>query len=249
MIVSLIALFVALGGTSYAVTQLPRNSVGTEQIKDRSILASDIKSSEIGKLKGPNGPTGATGATGPTGPTGATGATGPTGPTGATGATGPTGASAARYVVDATGTIVGDLIDEQIDITGTWLIAKVGTYFVRYNEDGSFVESADVAVWLGSSCSGTPYVAVSDGISPSGWFSRPRTGSRYIVITVENAAGVTPYDSPNWRTTTWASGTTRSYWNNSTRTCVTGTTSASGSVLNDLTQIMLPTFVGPFSTQ
>ena len=34
LVVSLIALAVALGGTGYAVTQLPKNSVGTKQIKN-----------------------------------------------------------------------------------------------------------------------------------------------------------------------------------------------------------------------
>ena len=32
-VVATLALFIALGGTSYAVTQLPRNSVGAPQIK------------------------------------------------------------------------------------------------------------------------------------------------------------------------------------------------------------------------
>ena len=38
-----LALFVALGGTSYAVTQLPRNSVGTKQIKKSAVRSSDLK--------------------------------------------------------------------------------------------------------------------------------------------------------------------------------------------------------------
>jgi hypothetical protein len=33
LVISLIALFVALGGTSYAATNLARNSVGTKQLK------------------------------------------------------------------------------------------------------------------------------------------------------------------------------------------------------------------------
>ncbi len=34
MVVSLAALFVALGGTGYAAIVLPANSVGTKQVKD-----------------------------------------------------------------------------------------------------------------------------------------------------------------------------------------------------------------------
>jgi len=53
MVVAFIALFVAIGGSSYAVTRLPRNSVGPTQlkrnavtgakVKNRSLTAADIK--------------------------------------------------------------------------------------------------------------------------------------------------------------------------------------------------------------
>ena len=93
--VSLAALVVALGGTGYAVTQLPKNSVGTAQIKQNAVTgakvkagsldASDFKAGALSAaaagLAGPQGPTGPAGPQGPTGPTGATGATGPEGPT------------------------------------------------------------------------------------------------------------------------------------------------------------------------
>ena len=40
MVVSLIALFVALGGTSYAaITAVPKNSVGTPQLKNGAVTA------------------------------------------------------------------------------------------------------------------------------------------------------------------------------------------------------------------
>ena len=70
--IALAALFVALGGAGYAATQLPRNSVGTAQIKkdavtsakvrNRSLLAVDFK---VGQL--PRGETGARGEAGATG--------------------------------------------------------------------------------------------------------------------------------------------------------------------------------------
>lgn len=64
--ISLIALFVALGGTSYAVSQLPKNSVGTAQlkssavtsakVKDRSLLAKDFKAGQLpAGERGPRG--------------------------------------------------------------------------------------------------------------------------------------------------------------------------------------------------
>ena len=73
----MIALFVALGGASYAAIKIPKNSVGAAQIKknavtsakvkDRSLLAKDFKAGQI--PAGAKGDTGATGATGPAGPT------------------------------------------------------------------------------------------------------------------------------------------------------------------------------------
>lgn len=42
MAVSLTALFVALGGTSYAAIKLPANSVGSREIKQRSVQTSDL---------------------------------------------------------------------------------------------------------------------------------------------------------------------------------------------------------------
>ena len=66
-----IALFVALGGTSYAVTQLPRNSVGSTQVRDGSLQRKDLAS---GMSRGPRG------SEGPQGVAGATGAQGPRGP-------------------------------------------------------------------------------------------------------------------------------------------------------------------------
>ena len=60
MIVACVALIVALGGTSYAVTQLPNNSVGTPQlkkgavtslkIKDGTIIGADVNKSKLGKV-------------------------------------------------------------------------------------------------------------------------------------------------------------------------------------------------------
>src|SRR3974390_395816 len=42
LVISLIALFVALGGTTYAATSLPANSVGTAQIQNKAVTAAKI---------------------------------------------------------------------------------------------------------------------------------------------------------------------------------------------------------------
>ena len=79
--ISMIALFVALGGASYAAVKIPKNSVGAAQIKknavtsakvkDRSLLATDFKAGQL-----PRGATGATGAAGASGVTAANGTSG-----------------------------------------------------------------------------------------------------------------------------------------------------------------------------
>src|SRR2546423_14946531 len=79
------ALLLALGGVSWAATALPRNSVGTAQlknnavtsgkVKNHSLLRADFKSGQV--PKGPAGPAGPAGATGPQGPKGPTGPAGP----------------------------------------------------------------------------------------------------------------------------------------------------------------------------
>jgi hypothetical protein len=83
-----LALFVALGGSSYAALKLPPNSVGSAQVKPGSLRASDFKASERSRLRGRRGRIGPIGPAGPQGTRGATGARGATGIRGATGAPG-----------------------------------------------------------------------------------------------------------------------------------------------------------------
>lgn len=79
-IIATIALFVALSGTSYAISQLPRNSVGTPQLKRNAVTGAKVKDGSLSARDFATG-TLVTGATGPAGPKGDTGATGPAGPT------------------------------------------------------------------------------------------------------------------------------------------------------------------------
>jgi len=51
MVVSCIALAVALGGTSYAAITLPRNSVGTAQLQANSITAVKLQTKSVGPNK------------------------------------------------------------------------------------------------------------------------------------------------------------------------------------------------------
>src|SRR3954451_23950596 len=72
-VISLIALFVALGGTSYAITKLPRNSVGSAQVKPNALTGADIRNGSLASkdlaasargLRGPRGPQGPPGSAG-----------------------------------------------------------------------------------------------------------------------------------------------------------------------------------------
>jgi hypothetical protein len=121
LVLALLALFVALGGTAVgesAMTaanelitgkQIKNKSVTSADIKDNSLRRSDIRAGAVtsdevadGSLRaadfqagqlpaGERGPSGQTGAAGPQGPKGEIGAAGPQGPTGETGPLGPQG--------------------------------------------------------------------------------------------------------------------------------------------------------------
>lgn len=77
----LLALFIALGGTSYAAVKLPNNSVGSAQIKAGAVGSREVRNGSLTAKDFKKG-TVAQGATGAQGPKGETGATGPQGPAG-----------------------------------------------------------------------------------------------------------------------------------------------------------------------
>lgn len=66
-----LALFIALGGTSYAITKLPKNSVGSTQVRDGSLQRKDLSTTAV--PRGPRGLQGPAGAEGPRGLQGARG--------------------------------------------------------------------------------------------------------------------------------------------------------------------------------
>jgi hypothetical protein len=51
LVISSIALFVALGGTTYAATSLPRNSVGTEQLQKNAVSRAKIRNRAVTAAK------------------------------------------------------------------------------------------------------------------------------------------------------------------------------------------------------
>ena len=81
LVVACLALTVALGGTSYAAVTLPRNSVGTPQLKRNAVNSAKVKNfsllrADFKRGQVPAGPRGLQGLPGATGATGAPGAKG-----------------------------------------------------------------------------------------------------------------------------------------------------------------------------
>ena len=91
-VVASAALFIALGGVSYAATQLPKNSVGTTQIKNGAVTKAKLDATAAKSLAGTAGAQGRPGADGSAGTSGADGAQGASGLAGSRGETGLTGA-------------------------------------------------------------------------------------------------------------------------------------------------------------
>jgi hypothetical protein len=168
-VIAIIALMVALGGTGYAALRIPRNSVGTSQLKKNAVISSRVKNRSLraidfknGQL--PRGPQGAQGPRGVTGAQGAPGADGPMGPAGsngtngtngtdgtdgtngsdgtngADGATGPTGRTGADGATGPTGRTG---VDGQKGPTGAAGVDGTAVAFARIDETGALIGGPD----------------------------------------------------------------------------------------------------------
>ncbi len=88
-VLSVVALFVSLGGTGYAATKIAKGSIGAKELKANAVTADKVrngalrlrhfKASERGKLHGAAGARGLIGLTGPAGSRGLQGLVGPAG--------------------------------------------------------------------------------------------------------------------------------------------------------------------------
>jgi hypothetical protein len=113
LVIACIALTIALGGTSYAAITLPRNSVGTAQLKTNAVNSAKVKNRSLraidfrrGQLpRGARGPQGAQGIQGIQGTQGAQGAQGIQGLKGDKGDAGAPGSAVAYAFVKADGTL------------------------------------------------------------------------------------------------------------------------------------------------
>jgi hypothetical protein len=177
MLVAILALLIALGGAGYAAVSLPRESVGTAQLKasavtsakvrNYSLLAKDFRKGQLPRgAVGADGAIGATGATGPTGPPGpagpvgadgaqgAAGARGAPGTTGATGATGPTyGMAWTAFGGSTTSCTTVNLISQTISPGTTSRLSVTGQ--AQVSDPGGGDVALEVAIINGGGLAGT----------------------------------------------------------------------------------------------
>jgi hypothetical protein len=160
---AVLALFFAIGGTSYAAVALPPNSVGNRQLRNRSVSLVKIRRATIAALRGHTGPRGPVGPPGPVGrgPTGRPGPRGPVGPKGSTGARGPAGTFGTVTVRSETLSVSAGA-QSALAVT-----CPVGATAVGGGASfGPSNGAAEGNVWIESS---RPDPA--DGTSPTGWFT------------------------------------------------------------------------------
>jgi len=153
MVVSILALTVALGGTSYAAIALPANSVGSKQIKPSGVKGSDLARNAVTSPKVKDGSllsadfkpgqleAGARGATGSQGPQGLKGDKGDPGTNGTNGTNGTTGAPATKYFARIAAT--GSLINGS---TGASSTRDASGYHVRFAGVTNFTTCAVMAL-------------------------------------------------------------------------------------------------------
>jgi collagen triple helix repeat protein len=132
--IALVALFVALGGTTYAASTalIGTNTVASPQVVNGSLQAKDLSAKARRALKADRGARGVVGARGARGPTGVQGAQGPRGLQGTQGIQGPQGLSgpARAYAVVAADGTVNAALSKNITVNkngaGTYCITLGG---------------------------------------------------------------------------------------------------------------------------
>jgi hypothetical protein len=122
---ALTALFVSLGGTSYAALSITgknvkNSSLTGSDVRNSSLTGKDVKAGSLAASDFAAGqlPAGAAGPTGPQGPAGTLGPTGPQGIAGPEGPTGPQGAKGDTGTVDTSNFYTKSESDNRHGITG-----------------------------------------------------------------------------------------------------------------------------------
>jgi hypothetical protein len=157
LIVSTIALLVASGGTSYAAFTLPRNSVGTKQIKNKAVTLPKIAPGAQRALakagpKGPPGPPGAQGQPGAPGQNGTNGTNGAPGTARAYGLVTGTTLTRSKNITGVTNPFSGFFcITLAAGIDPATTGADVTPDFFNDDTRTGFVASQAIAEWVSGS--------------------------------------------------------------------------------------------------
>lgn len=145
-VMATIAVFIALGGASYAAVKLPKESVGAKQLKKGAVTPAKLSKASTATLTGPAGPQGATGVTGPQGPKG------DRGDKGDRGQAGPAGSAKAWAEIASDGTVIksSEIFSVSRIFTGEYCVAT-----------GSFNSSNSIAMATPSAGDGSTDVGDS----------------------------------------------------------------------------------------
>jgi hypothetical protein len=173
-VVASLALFIALGGVSWAAVTLPAGSVGNRQlrrnsvtsakVRDRSLLLRDFKPGQL-----PPSQRGESGPPGPKGEPGGPGPQGDTGPAGRAGDRGPAGAPGATNVVTRTA-------HTNLAPGGRTLFLVQCLAGERAVGGGAGLPSGSIAEVQQSNPVGDNGAALAEGQTPTGWASLIKSG-------------------------------------------------------------------------
>lgn len=128
-VVAFTALFIALGASAYAASQLPGNSVGARQLKRNAVTSVKVKDGSLKAADFQAGqlPAGSTGPQGPAGAAGPAGSNGTNGTNGTNGAPGPAGLTHTYTVTNNTSVSVATTTT----VLATLPSVPAGTYLLN----------------------------------------------------------------------------------------------------------------------
>ena len=197
LVISVIALFIALGGVANATVDLPWNSVGKEQLKwgavdsskvaNRSLKAIDFAQGQL--PQGEQGPKGERGAKGAKGEKGEAGERGPAGAA----ASGATGGATGLTLKDAAGTVLGTVLGAGNVPDTTWLVLRDGGVF-SYDYTGALTTSSSV-LFQTSDCTGTAYfyVGTIENVNTPDEIENWQGQKRWVVLVPDSSTAIRAY--------------------------------------------------------